>query len=128
MERFKVGPKVLGNFLFKVLVAPRGLVKKFKTKAIEPKLHILLVYRHLTPKNGRAILFSVEKELASEIVELLKQSSVKKISLPKLLDEIEVAVIKFMKYDHETKSTLAQALKINRTTLSEKMKRYRINL
>lgn len=70
----------------------------------------------------------MEKDLAAEIVDQLRTNNVKKLSLPKLLDEIEVAVIKFMKFEHETKSTLALALKINRTTLGEKMKRYRIKL
>ena len=68
----------------------------------------------------------MEKEIALEFTELLRQYNIKSISLYKLLAELEIATIKHIKQDHVTKAELAVALKINRTTLCEKMKRFRI--
>ena len=68
----------------------------------------------------------MERELALEFTELLRQYNVRSISIYRLLAEIEIAVIKHVKQDHISKAELAVALKINRTTLSEKMKRFKI--
>jgi DNA-binding NtrC family response regulator len=70
----------------------------------------------------------MEKELAAEFTEILRQYNVKSISIYKLLAEIEIAIIKHVKIDHISKADVAVALKINRTTLSEKMKRFKLTV